>query len=270
MPTVQPTAPTARIGLFGEQPLVVGDPATTWAVWITGTDQILPAPTLAAALIEASEQNAFFADIDDGSPFNPTLRAVVLHKGQAWRRTPAEKAAAPSTVVELAYNPVCVACEEPMDDGLGIFASAADALSHFALMGWRTDPDGRAICPATDVDHAKSLAPPAPAADQGPDLFNTAATEAADEQPAEPDTAPAPAAQEQQSAPEPVRARRPEPRTAANTTGYLPCASVRTNRIDVAELRQALADVPDFAQVWLGAYPLARIDYAPGDLTLDC
>ena len=57
-----------------------------WAVWVSGTDDVLPQPDLPTALVVAAEHNAMHCDLYDGDPNTPVCHAVVLHHGYAWTR----------------------------------------------------------------------------------------------------------------------------------------------------------------------------------------
>ncbi|MFJ5927599.1 hypothetical protein ACIQF6_33890 [Kitasatospora sp. NPDC092948] len=263
----------ARRGLFAEQPAVVGDPSQDWALWLTGIEQIVPMPSLGEALIEATEHNAVAADMDDGSPCNAVVHAVVLHHGTAWRRP--RSARAGSVRPHIVHSAWCVMCNEPLDDEYGYYESPEDVVAAARSCGWRILPGGELVCPEPDPAHlaAKNsdISPAAPGQDTLVPTPDAAPAQdgASGNRPDDGDIeagrylygarinrAPA------QAAPEPAQ---PTPDTGA---GHLTRASERTGRLTAEDLLAVLADVPGHAVVEMAGYPLTRAEYIGGALDL--
>ncbi len=146
----------ARRGLFGEQPLVVGDESQEWALWLTAMDEIIPMPSLGEALMEAAEHNAVATDMDDGSPFNAVVHAVVLHHGKAWHRPRAARTG--SVRPHLVHSAWCAICQEPLDDEYGYYESPEDVVAVARDRDWKALPGGELVC---DLDDGSPLGPPA-------------------------------------------------------------------------------------------------------------
>ncbi|KDN80496.1 hypothetical protein [Kitasatospora cheerisanensis] len=141
----------ARRGLFAEQPLVVGAESQEWALWLTAVGQVVPMPSLGEALIEAAEHNAVAADLDDGSPFNAVVHAVVLHHGTAWRRP--RQARTGSVHPHILFSAWCAICNEPLDEEYGYYESPEDVVAVARDHGWRTLAGGELVCAETDPAH---------------------------------------------------------------------------------------------------------------------
>ncbi|WP_282206846.1 hypothetical protein [Kitasatospora fiedleri] len=266
------TQTIARRGLFAEQPLVVGSESQEWALWLTALGQVIPMPSLGEALMEAAEHNAVATDMDDGSPFNAVVHAVVLHHGVAWRRPRAARTA--SVRPHVVHSAWCAICDEPLDDEYGYYESPEDVIAVARDRDWKALPGGELICPQVDPAHLsaeQTLATrtTAPAA-EGQGAFDLPAapapardgSEAGEEYPvgrylfgARLNRAPAPAAA-------------PAAATPDSGTGYLTRASERTGRLTAEDLLAALADVPGHAPVEMAGYPLSRAEYSGGVLDL--
>ncbi|MFE2352374.1 hypothetical protein [Kitasatospora cineracea] len=262
------TQSIARRGLFAEQPLVVGDESQEWALWLTAMDEIIPMPSLGEALIEAAEHNAVATDMDDGSPFNAVVHAVVLHHGKAWRRPRAARTG--SVRPHILHSAWCAICQEPLDEEYGYYESPEDVLAVARDREWKTLPTGELVCPQADPAHLAAeqtlttRTAPAAGGQAALDLTpeQTLAPDAGEEYPVgrylvgarllrAPATSTAPAA----AAPD-------------SGTGYLTRASERTNRLTAEDLLAALADVPGHAAVEMAGYPLSRAEYSDGVLDL--
>ncbi|OKI95086.1 hypothetical protein [Kitasatospora sp. CB01950] len=257
----------ARRGLFAEQPAVVGDPSQEWALWLTALGQVIPMPGLGEALIEAAEHNAVAADMDDGSPFNAVVHAVVLHRGKAWRRP--RQARTGSVRPHIVHSAWCAVCDEPLDDEYGYYESPEDVVTAARDRDWKTLPNGDLICSQADPAHL--TAEQTPTAAEGQSTLDLAVPpapapgggEAADEHlagrylyGARLHRAPAPATESDPASPD-------------TGTGYLTRASERTHRLTAEALRAALFDVPGHAPVEMAGYPLSRAEYIDGVLDLD-
>ncbi|WP_329114557.1 hypothetical protein [Streptomyces sp. NBC_01353] len=70
--------------LFGENRTCIGVADLEWSVWILGTDDVHPQPSLPEALQFAAEHNAVFADLRTRHHHALSMHAVVLHHGYAW------------------------------------------------------------------------------------------------------------------------------------------------------------------------------------------
>ncbi|MGW4814286.1 hypothetical protein ACWEPB_21935 [Kitasatospora cineracea] len=258
----------ARRGLFGEQPLVVGDESQEWALWLTAMGEIIPMPSLGEALMEAAEHNAVAADLDDGSPFNAVVHAVVLYHGKAWRRPRAARTG--SVRPHILHSAWCAICQEPLDEEYGYYESPEDVVAVARDREWKILSTGELVCPQTDPAHLAAeqtlTTRTAPAAEGQAALDlpaeQTLAPDAGEEYPVgrylagarllrAPATSTAPAA----AVPE-------------ASTGYLTRASERTNRLTAEDLLAALADVPGHAVVEMAGYPLSRAEYIDGVLDL--
>ncbi|MFF4344269.1 hypothetical protein ACFY00_30620 [Kitasatospora sp. NPDC001540] len=274
----------ARRGLFGEEPFVVGDEGQEWALWLTGMDEIIPMPSLGEALMEAAEHNAVATDLDDGSPFNAVVHAVVLHHGVAWRRP--RQALTASVRPHVVHSAWCAICDEPLDDEYGYYESPEDVVAVARDRDWKTLPGGELICPQTDpahltAEHTLATRTTAPAI-KGQDTLDlpTApapardSSEAGEEYPvgryligARLNRAPAPAASTAPASTAPAAAA-PAAAAPDSGTGYLTRASERTNRLTAEDLLTVLADVPGHAVVEMAGYPLSRAEYSGGVLDL--
>ncbi|MFD7731877.1 hypothetical protein ACFV6F_16000 [Kitasatospora phosalacinea] len=255
----------ARRGLFAEQPLVVGSESQEWALWLTAMDEIIPMPSLGEALIEAAEHNAVATDMDDGSPFNAVVHAVVLHHGTAWRRPRAARTG--SVRPHILHSAWCAICQEPLDEEYGYYESPEDVVAVARDRDWKTLPTGELICPQADPAHlsAEQTLTARPAAEGQAALDLT------------PEQAPAPDGEEYPVGRYLVGARllrapaaSAAPAAAAPEagTGYLTRISERTNRLTAEDLLAALADVPGHAVVEMAGYPLSRAEYSGGVLDL--
>ncbi|GGR04397.1 hypothetical protein [Kitasatospora griseola] len=263
----------ARRGLFGEQPLVVGSESQEWALWLTAIGQVVPMPGLGEALIEAAEHNAVAADMDDGSPFNAVVHAVVLHHGKAWRRP--RQARTGSVRPHVVHSAWCAICDEPLDDEYGYYESPADVVAAARDRGWKTLTGGELVCPEPDPAHLAAKNPPTGPAAPGQDTLvpapdpASAQGGASDSRPDDSDIeagrylygarinrAPAQAALE------------PAQPAGDIGTGHLTRASERTNRLTAEDLRVVLQDAPGHAVVEMAGYPLTRAEYTDGVVDL--
>ncbi|GLW73674.1 hypothetical protein Kpho02_59730 [Kitasatospora phosalacinea] len=267
----------ARRGLFAEEPLIVGDEAQEWALWLTGMDEIIPMPSLGEALIEAAEHNAVATDLDDGSPFNAVVHAVVLHHGVAWRRP--RQARTASVRPHVVHSAWCAICDEPLDDEYGYYESPEDVVAVARDRDWKTLPGGELVCPQADPAHLSAE-----------DTLATRATRATvpaikGQGTLDLPAAPAPARDSSEAGEEypvgryligarlnraPAPAATPAPAAVApdSGTGYLTRISERTRRLTAEGLLAALADVPGHAVVEMAGYPLTGAEYIDGVLGL--
>ncbi|GLW58107.1 hypothetical protein [Kitasatospora phosalacinea] len=255
-----------RRGLFAEQPLVVGDEGVEWALWLTAMGEIIPMPSLGEALIEAAEHNAVAADLDDGSPLNAVVHAVVLHHGKAWRRPRAARTG--SVRPHILHSAWCAICEEPLDEEYGYYESPKDALAVARDREWKTLPTGELICLQVDPAHLS--------AEQTLTARPAAEGQAALDLPADP----APALDGGEEYPvgrylagarllrAPAASTAPAAAAPDSGTGYLTRISERTRRLTAEDLLAALADVPGHAVVEMAGYPISRAEYSGGVLGL--
>ncbi|MFK0047906.1 GntR family transcriptional regulator [Streptomyces sp. NPDC090741] len=65
--------------------LLLGPAEQPWAVWLSGSGEVLERPSRDAALVTAAARNNAYARTQAGGPSPTAQYAVVLHHGQEWR-----------------------------------------------------------------------------------------------------------------------------------------------------------------------------------------
>jgi hypothetical protein len=188
---VENTVSTKTRGLFGPNPARPGWADTEWAVWISGSDDILDQPDVETALRAAAEYNAACCDQYDGDPLTPVMHAVVLHWGYAWTQQSehahhrdcglqtcnpcATKRTAPtetpsgtgpsSTQQTVCHIAVCGACGYAWDEdgeyGTYHYSSPDEAIrgatSEDPEYAFTQLPDGSLLCRRSDRAHQELL-----------------------------------------------------------------------------------------------------------------